>query len=189
MKKFVIFAVVSSALSIASSGCGDGGRAERERQDSIRRADSLAFVIKEQARLDSIRRDSLMEIEIDLQFDKPLTLKPGEMRTRQVGDNQCEEINWELYITNNTDLPLFPEDYIITYTGDDETMGEDGGLIGVSRDQTMEGPELAPKSTVTTTLFVPYGKFFGISTPKVQLTLSKEEFSKRYKEALKESKE
>lgn len=65
MKKFTFTLIGICALFFASC---DGGRAERERQDSIRRADSIAQVeaamaAAEQARLDSLRQDSIEKVE------------------------------------------------------------------------------------------------------------------------------
>lgn len=73
MKKLVLLTVSAIVMSMAVTGCS-GGNAQKERDDSIRRADSLAAVeasiqedlkAAEQARLDSIRQDSIAKAEND----------------------------------------------------------------------------------------------------------------------------
>lgn len=68
MKKCSFISLGSLALLLLSMSCSDGGRAQREREDSIRIADSIAQVeaaqaAAEQARLDSIRQDSIAQEE------------------------------------------------------------------------------------------------------------------------------
>lgn len=71
MRKFIFFLAIFSMAGTFLTGC-TGRNMEREREDSIRQADSIKAALQaeeeakaaaEQARLDSLRQDSILPIE------------------------------------------------------------------------------------------------------------------------------
>ena len=185
MKKLLFFAM----SLILMAGCSGNGASEKANEDSIRIADSIAKVeaaqaAAEQARLDSIRQDSINSIEIEKQYSNALTLNLDKRKKKETyqGDNQCAGIYWPLIVKNNTDITLTPADYTITYVGHDEIQDNEGYLVHYNKKESLKVPELQPQSSETVILSVPVGKYFSISDPKVKLLISKEEFAKRFRE-------
>ena len=70
MKKTFIFASLFMMLLCVATSCASKENTEKLREDSIRQADSIAAVeaalqAQEQARLDSIRQDSIAKAEVE----------------------------------------------------------------------------------------------------------------------------
>lgn len=171
-----------AALALLAS-CAGGQSEEKAREDSIRRIDSIAqaAAAAEQARLDSIRQDSIMMEEIEVQFKNPISLTPGKKAFKQLPEHTDKIVNWPLTLVNNTSITLSPSDYKITYIEEFEDMDAEGTLDFYTKNRTLKGPELAPGATATATIHD--NSTEDVRNPRVKLTISKEEFIRRYKEA------
>ena len=178
MKKLIFGAV---ALFLMAS-CTGGSRTEKTSEDSIRTADSIAQVqaAAEQAHLDSLRRDSIMQETIAQQFKNAITLTPGKKSKQMLFEHTDKIIDWPLTLVNNTNITLTPNDYVITYLEEEEILNSEGDLVMVKKNRTMKGPELLPGATATATIHDSSTE--DIRNPKVKLLISKDEFAKRYRE-------
>lgn len=181
MKKLLFFAM----SLILMAGCSGNGASEKANEDSIRIADSIAKVeaaqaAAEQARLDSIAMDSIMQIAIDDQYKNAITLNPGKKAVKQLFEHTDKVIDWPLSLTNNTDITLSPQEYTIMYVEEYEDTTPYGDLEMVKKNRNLVGPELTPGTTAVATIHNPGTE--DIFNPKVKLLISKEEFAKRFKE-------
>ena len=181
MKKLLFFAM----SLILMAGCSGNGASEKANEDSVRIADSIAKVeaaqaVAEQARLDSIAMDSIMQITIDDQYKNAITLNPGKKAVKQLFEHTDKVIDWTLNLTNNTDITLSPQEYTITYVEEYEDTTPYGDLEMFKKNRNLVGPELAPGATAVATIHNPGTE--DIFNPKVKLLISKEEFAKRFKE-------
>ena len=107
--------------------CSCGGQnAEKMREDSIRRADSLAAAeaTAEQERLEAMQRDSIVAANAGQKYDNAISITPGKKNKKHVPESSFYSIQWPCTITNNTDITLSPDDYQIsfveTYEGQDK---------------------------------------------------------------------
>ena len=118
-------------------GCTGGNNSDRAREDSIRRADSLAKVEADLARAkeDSIMMDSLLLVEAAEIYKDAVTIKPGEKLKKHVPESSFYKVDWTCTVVNNSGITMTPADYQVTY---DETF-EDGnadGLFEVTKQRT-----------------------------------------------------
>ncbi|MCH5318686.1 MAG: hypothetical protein J1E38_03125 [Paramuribaculum sp.] len=155
MKKLFYFAAGLLVMAGMAVSCtGTGSKADQEREDSIRRADSIAKVeaaIKdsiakaEAARLDSIRQDSIAKAEefskaLDALKEMTLTENSGKKlkelgftgSTREEQSGQVKKLNYTLTVGSKTckvsytvdSTEAYCETEKITVEGDDEWLEE-----------------------------------------------------------------
>ena len=181
MKKVLLLAL--PILVMAS--CGNR-EAEKAAEDSARMVDSIAKIEEarqkaEQARIDSIRQDSILNSQIEEQYKNAITLNPGKKSVRQLDEHTDKIVDWPLELVNNTDIALSSNDYEITYLEEYEDMTPEGDLEMFKKNRKLKGPDLSPKGSGEAKIHDSSTE--DIRNPKVKLKISKEEFAKRYREA------
>ena len=180
MKNNLIFSIgVLLAVSMLT-GCSGGSNTEKERQDSIRRADSIAALeaAMEQARLEAIQNDSILKEKAIELYAHAITIEPGNKDKRHVPESSFYKIDWECTVKNNTNIRFSAADYQVTY---DETY-EDGnadGLYDVTKQRTIKGVELQPDSTAQVVL-TGRSNTQDLSKPAIKMVISEEDFINKY---------
>ena len=151
-------------------------------EDQQKAAEEASKAEAEQARLDSVRQDSIMKRQIDEEYQKGLVLESSKSKFRNIGDATVSgEFSRDCKIINNTSIVLSVEDYLITYQyGDLDTV--DGELYPVRKNKSMKGITLEPGETYDFVI-----KVIGddLLKPSVKMKISKKEFEKRFKEQTK----
>lgn len=183
MKKILLFGTSTLLLAGIMSACSGKGEAQKEKEDSIRTADSLAVVKLdlEQARQDSIIQDSIIQATAIEKYKDAVTITPGNKDKKHVPETSFYKINWTCTLTNNSGIVMHPGDYQVTF---DETF-EDGnadGLFDVTKQRTLKGVVLAPDSTAQVVL-TGRANTQELSNPGIKMLISEEEFISRYKQA------
>ena len=179
MKK-LLFGAATLLLLAGCSGNGNSNNNANDETSDLQEQTEDVQKSAEQARLDSIAMDSIMEIEIDKQYKNAITLNPGKKAVKQLFEHTDKVIDWPLSLTNNTAITLLPQDYTITYLEEYEDMTSDGSLEMFKKTRKLKGPELAPGATGEAKIH--NSSTEDIRNPKVKLLISKEEFTKRFKE-------
>lgn len=153
---------------VVLTACG-GKKDEGQSQDTV--------LIEEQATIENVETSAKpSEAEIRQQFDNAIAMTVGKKTEKWEPESSIPTISLPVTITNNTDVTLSPSDYKITYT---ETYEDtvDGELVDKSMTNKVEGPEIPANSSVEYTITK---RAQDISNPKVSLTISFDDFSKKY---------
>lgn len=177
MRKFgfsLIASVIIGIMAGLTTSCGNDS--SKAQQDSIARADSIAAV---RAIQDSIRRDSILSIQIANEYANPLNVKFGKKVEKSLQYYEGMSVTIPVTVTNITAIPLKASDYSINYIVhyrrcSDYSEPDDLVL------QQLEGKDLNPGETVQ--LFIKDDCCDGITNPSFKFNLSKEEFERRYRE-------
>lgn len=172
----LIVLMIVSIIAGISTGCGNEAAKEKARQDSIARADSIAAV---RAREDSIRRDSLMAVQITEEFANPLTYKFGKRKEVGHMDREGLSITIPVTVTNNTSIPLAGSDYAICYVSHYRTCSDGSEPDNLSSDK-IDGKDLQPGETVQ--LFIKNSDCDDITDLAVKFYPTAEEFESRFRE-------
>lgn len=174
MKKLFLLPLIGLALV----SCGGGKSAEEAAADSARIADSIAAAEKaaEQARIDSIAKDSIAKAEAAEMYDNALTLTPGKKKVTPISNSESSNVSWPVTITNNTTIPINSSDYKVTYSEVYATCS-DGSSPDRYSGASTSGPDIAPGESVTVVLSC--SGCDGLANAKVKLNLSREEFVER----------
>ena len=186
MNKF-IFCLLAGALIL--SGCSKKSDANvndsadttilSAQVDTVDSANEAAADSAELARLDSLRKDSILNIQAEEQYKTGLVLDSGKKIFTNIGDaTVAGKFSRDCKITNNTFITLDPEDYQIVYKYDDLDT-EDGELVPVTKTGYKKGQKLLPGESYNTTISIVGDD---LTAPTVKLKLSKKEFIKRFKE-------
>ena len=185
MKK-IIFIVTAMTIVITScSGDKHSSKLEirdsQELEDSINMGESTTRTVD-----DSFKEDSLITAEAGKQFKNALTMKKGKESKKWIGDTTDPNISVPVTIHNNTDIPIKGSDYSIAYTyGYTDGVDEDGDgcddyIDFFNKKAKKKGVDIAPRSSVTITIFEK--TVTDISNIKLKNNLTKNEFEKRFRE-------
>lgn len=175
MKKILIknAAFISGCLFLfACSGNNSQTTSSNDANDL--KADSIAA---EQAKIEELRNDSLMNLEIDKQFESPLSITTGKAKTVWPEESSVPVSTMPYTIHNNTDVPFTSEDYKITYSYVIEE-DIDGMLEDVTKKGKSDGIEVDANSDAEGSIKL---KGSDIKNVKVEINISKEEFTQRFK--------
>lgn len=173
-------------LSLIYVSCGpEGNRTEKERADSIRKADSLRIVEEArravwEARQDSILKDSLLRTDIEKQYTEGLKLVMGKKTKQSIGSSEMPYIEWPLTLKNNTIITVTPADYEISYVAFMEEEGDN--LQKWTETRAFTGPEMLPGGSGDAIL-ISDGEAMDVDMVRVAFKITKEAFTKRYREA------
>lgn len=156
MKKLVIFSeTLFMSLAIFVSSCSNTNKTNSETE-----------------------QETVAEVDYTALYENALSLSAGEVEKKSEPGPFLFMCYMPLTVQNNTNLTFSPEDYIIEYQYEDEDT-VDGDLMTVTFDKTMQGSELNPNSKNEIIIKQPG---LTIKNPSVKLTISQEDFEKRYKE-------
>ena len=123
-------------------------------------------------------QEAVAEVDYAAIYENALSFSAGEVEKKSEPGPFLYMCYMPLIVQNNTDLTFSTEDYIIEYQYEDEDT-VDGDLVDVTLDKTMQGSELNPNSKTEIVIKQPG---LTVKNPSVKLTISQEEFEKRYKE-------
>lgn len=183
MNRLLLFLIV---LLLVSASCR---RADTEKvrvasqlQDSASPLNDFILEDKDSTewyRLDSSRRDSILNIQAEEQYKHGVVINAGKKIYTYIGDGTVAgKFSRKCEIINNTFVTLYPGDYQVFYKYDDLDT-EDGELVPVTKTGYKKGQKLLPGESYNTTISI-IGD--DLSAPTVKLKLSKKEFIKRFKE-------
>ena len=166
--------------------CSGEKRAKEQKiQDSTNMTESITNFDQETIKEDSIREDSLLNVQVEEQFKNALTMTKGKQSKKWIGDATDPNISVPVNIQNNTDIPIKGSDYSIDYTYgytagvDEDGDGMDDNIEAFDKKTKKKGVDIAPRSSET--IVIHEKDVTDISNIKLKFTLTKEEFEKRFR--------
>ena len=124
------------------------------------------------------QEEATPQIDFAKLYEEAITFKAGDVTEKEIPEDLYKKLSQPIDIKNNTAINFSSNDYIITYEYEQEDMVNDY-LEVVTRLDSISGPDLASNSSVNVVI---KQEGFCLKNPSVKLTISLEEFEKRYKE-------
>ena len=181
MKKIFIGAVALCMMVMVS--CSGNHGVEKGRDDSARIADSIAQVeaakaAAEQARLDSIRQDSIMQKQIDDEYKNGLNVTVGKTKSVN-GEGTYNELTMTFIVENNTNITWEADDYDITFKVEEEYQTEEDDLDVKWFTKKAHGKNVLPGEKIT---IIHKDSGWYPKDIKIKTKLIKEAFAEKFKE-------
>ena len=130
------------------------------------------------AQSETEQEESAQQIDFAKLYENAITFTAGEVTEKEIPEDIYKELSQPIDIKNNTAINFSSNDYIISYECEKEEMVNDF-LEVVTIQDSISGPVLASNSSVNVVI---KQEGFCLKNPTVKLTISQEEFEKRYKE-------
>lgn len=175
MKK-LLFGGAALFLIASCNGNGSTGKANEDYESTDNQTDQIEDT-KITTALDQASMDSIMNVQIDDEYKKGLTVKAGKEKVKNIPETTMTKMTLPLIVDNKTSVTWEDGDYEITYSYLTEYWDENG-----EEDRWFpkkaKGKHIGPNETITITDKNDGWEFKNV---KLKPKLSKEEFALRFK--------